>query len=60
MKDVYVVIGAGSIGQIIVRREAQGKMVILADLRPENAENVARALRDAGFTVSTTTVDVSS
>lgn len=60
MKDVFVVIGAGSIGQAIVRRVSQGKTVLLADLRPENAESAAKVLRDAGFSVSTTGVDVSS
>ncbi|AUX71555.1 SDR family oxidoreductase [Erwinia pyrifoliae] len=60
MKDVYVVIGAGSIGQAIVRRVSQRKTVLLADLRPENTESAARVLRDAGFVISTTAVDVSS
>ncbi|MCX0500643.1 SDR family oxidoreductase [Erwinia billingiae] len=60
MKDVFVVIGTGSIGQAIVRRVSQGKTVLLADLRPENAESAAKVLRDAGFSVSTTGVDVSS
>jgi NAD(P)-dependent dehydrogenase (short-subunit alcohol dehydrogenase family) len=33
--------------------------VLLADLRQENADAAAEVLKDAGFTVSTTTVDVS-
>ena len=60
MTKVMVVIGAGSIGQAIVRRVSAGKHVLLADLRQENAEAAAKTLNDAGFTVSTTTVDVSS
>jgi NAD(P)-dependent dehydrogenase (short-subunit alcohol dehydrogenase family) len=60
MTQVIVVIGAGSIGQAIVRRISAGKHVLLADLRQENAEAAARTLDDAGFTVSTATVDVSS
>ncbi len=60
MKDLYVVIGAGSIGQAIVRRMSQGKEILLADLRPENTEAAAKILRDAGFVVTTTQVDVSS
>ncbi|QOI57963.1 SDR family oxidoreductase [Rouxiella badensis] len=60
MKDIYVVIGAGSIGQAIVRRVSQGKSVLLADLRPENTEVAAKILRDAGFVVTTAQVDVSS
>ena len=58
--DVVVVIGAGSIGQAIVRRVATGKHVLLADLRKENADAAARILGDAGFSVTTAIVDVSS
>lgn len=60
MTDVIVVIGAGSIGQAIVRRVAAGKHVLLADIRQENADAAAKVLFDAGFNVSTATVDVSS
>src|ERR1700744_510840 len=60
MKNIIVVIGAGSIGQAIARRVSAGKHVLLADLRPEPAEAAARVLSDAGFEVSTATVDVSS
>lgn len=60
MKDVIVVIGAGSIGQAVARRVSAGKRVLLADLRPENAEAAARTLADAGFDVGTATVDVAS
>ena len=60
MKSVIVVIGAGSIGQAIVRRVSAGKHVLLADIRLENADAAAKTLNDAGFEVSTATVDVSS
>ena len=60
MTDVIVVIGAGSIGQAIVRRISAGKHVLLSDIRQENADAAAKVLSDAGFTVSTSTVDVSS
>lgn len=60
MKNVTVVIGAGSIGQAIARRVSAGKHVLLADLRQENADAAAKTLADAGFDVSTVTVDVSS
>jgi NAD(P)-dependent dehydrogenase (short-subunit alcohol dehydrogenase family) len=59
MGEVVVVIGAGSIGQAIARRVSAGKQVVLADLRPENAEAAAKVLSDAGFETSTTAVDVS-
>ena len=58
--NVIAVIGAGSIGQAIARRVSAGKHIVLADLRPENAEAAAKTLSDAGFKVSTTKVDVSS
>ena len=60
MTDVIVVIGAGSIGQAIVRRVSAGKHVLLADIKQENGEAAAKVLFDAGFNVSTATVDVSS
>jgi NAD(P)-dependent dehydrogenase (short-subunit alcohol dehydrogenase family) len=60
LTNVIVVIGAGSIGQAIVRRVGAGKHIVLADLRPENAEAAAKTLKDAGFSVSTAKVDVSS
>ena len=60
MSDVVVVIGPGSIGQAIARRVSTGKHVVLADLRQGNADAAADVMRNAGFDVSTTTVDVSS
>ncbi|HTH48252.1 MAG TPA: SDR family oxidoreductase [Candidatus Limnocylindria bacterium] len=60
MNHVIVVLGAGSIGQAIARRVSAGKHVLLADLRPENAEAAAKVLREAGFKVSAATVDVSA
>ena len=60
MSQVVVVIGPGSIGQAIARRVSAGKHVVLADLKPENADAAAEVMRNAGFTVTTTTVDVAS
>ncbi|WP_224984569.1 SDR family oxidoreductase [Geomonas agri] len=60
MKNVIVVIGAGSIGQAIARRVSVGKHVLLADLRQDNVEAAAKVLGDAGYDVSTAIVDVSS
>jgi NAD(P)-dependent dehydrogenase (short-subunit alcohol dehydrogenase family) len=57
---VIVVIGSGQIGQAIARRVGVGKQVLLADLRPENAEAAAEVLGNAGYEVSVATVDVSS
>jgi NAD(P)-dependent dehydrogenase (short-subunit alcohol dehydrogenase family) len=60
MSNVIVVIGAGQIGQAIARRVSAGKHVLLADLRPENADAAAKVLSDAGFEVSTAIIDVAS
>jgi NAD(P)-dependent dehydrogenase (short-subunit alcohol dehydrogenase family) len=60
MTKVIVIIGPGSIGQAIGRRVGAGKHVLLADLRLENAEAAAKTFNEAGFEVTTATVDVSS
>jgi NAD(P)-dependent dehydrogenase (short-subunit alcohol dehydrogenase family) len=60
MTEVVVVIGPGQIGQAIARRVGMGKHVLLADMRTENAVAAAKVLSDAGYEVSTATVDVSS
>jgi NAD(P)-dependent dehydrogenase (short-subunit alcohol dehydrogenase family) len=60
MTDVVVVIGAGQIGQAIARRVSAGKHVLLADMRPDNADAAAEVLANAGYEVSIATVDASS
>ena len=60
MKNVTVVIGAGSIGQAMARRVRAGRHVLLADLRQQKADAAPQTLTDAGFEVSTANVDVSS
>lgn len=59
-RNVTVVIGPGQIGQAIARRVSAGKHVLLADVRQENAAAAAEVLGNAGFEVSTATIDVSS
>jgi len=60
MTNVLVVIGAGQIGQAIARRVGVGKHVLLADMRKENVNAAAEVLGNAGYEVSTATVDASS
>jgi NAD(P)-dependent dehydrogenase (short-subunit alcohol dehydrogenase family) len=60
VSDVAVVIGAGSIGQAIARRVGAGLHIVLADVLQANADAAAGVMLDAGFDVSTATVDVSS
>ena len=47
MTNVIAVIGAGSIGQAIVRRVAAGKQALLADIKLENADAAAKTLKAA-------------
>lgn len=60
MTNVIVLIGTGQIGQAIARRVGVGKHVLLADMRPDNANAAAEVLGNAGYDVSVATVDVSS
>jgi len=60
VSEVVGVIGAGQIGQAIARRVSAGKHVVFADLRQGNADAAADVLSNAGFDVSTATVDVAS
>jgi len=60
MPEVIVVIGAGQIGQAIARRVGVAKHIVLADVRAESATAAADVLSNAGYEVSTTTVDVSA
>ena len=59
-KQVTVLMGAGSIGQAIIRRVSAGKHVVLADYSLENAERAARMLEDAGFECSAVRCDLGS
>jgi NAD(P)-dependent dehydrogenase (short-subunit alcohol dehydrogenase family) len=59
-KNVVVVIGPGQIGQAIARRVGVGSHVLLADQREANAKAAAEVMANAGYDVSTATVDVSS
>ncbi|MGC1960397.1 MAG: SDR family oxidoreductase [Pseudolabrys sp.] len=60
MRDVVVVIGPGQIGQAIARRVGVGKHVLLADMRPDNANAAAEILGNAGYDASVATADASS
>lgn len=60
MTDVVVLIGAGSIGQAILRRVGAGKQILIADLNQQNLDAAVKVLEDAGFNVTSAVVDVSS
>ena len=57
-KKVSVLVGAGSIGQAIIRRVSAGKHVVLADYSLENAKRAAEVLENAGFECSTIKCDL--
>ena len=58
--EVVVLIGAGAIGQAIVRRIGVGKTILAADLNQDAAKAAAHSLDLAGFHTSTAHVDVAS
>lgn len=60
MPNVIVLIGAGSIGQAIARRVSVGKHLLLADRNQQNMDAATKTLEDAGFSISSALVDVSS
>ena len=60
MKQVVILLGAGSIGQAIARKVSAGKHLVLADYKLENAQTAAQALENAGFECSTVQTDLSS
>ena len=60
IKQVSVLVGAGSIGQAIIRRISAGKHIVLADYSIENAKRAAKTLEDAGFECSTVQCDLGS
>ena len=59
-KQVAVLVGAGSIGQAIIRRVSAGKHIVLADYSLEHAEQAAKTLENAGFECSTIKCDLGS
>lgn len=59
-KEVVVLTGAGQLGMAIVRRMSQGKKVIVADWKIDNANAIAKTLTEAGFDVTPLKVDISS
>ena len=59
-KKISVLVGAGSIGQAIIRRVSAGKLIVLADYSVENAKRAAKTLEDSGFECSTIQCDLGS
>lgn len=59
-KEVMIVTGAGQIGMAIARRMGYGKKIVLGDKRRENAEAIAKTMKEAGFDVMPVEMDLSS
>lgn len=59
-KNVIVLTGAGQLGMAIVRRVAYGNKIFVADWKIENAQAIAKILKEAGFDVVPFKVDISS
>ncbi|ORX85142.1 short chain dehydrogenase [Anaeromyces robustus] len=57
-KDVVVLLGAGSIGQAIARRVSYGKHLVIADIKLEVAEEIAKSLYNAGYETSAIAADL--
>lgn len=47
--DTMILTGAGQIGMAIARRIGAGMKIVIGDKKVENAENIARIMKDAGF-----------
>ena len=59
-KQVAVLLGAGSIGQAIIRRVGAGKHIVLADYNVQNTLAATKILGDAGFECSQIQTDLGS
>lgn len=59
-KEVMILTGAGQIGMAIARRMGYGKKIILGDKKPENAQAIAKIMKEAGFDVLPLEMDLSS
>ncbi len=49
MKNVMLLTGAGQIGMAIARRMGAGMKIVVGDKKPENAQNIALIMNEAGF-----------
>lgn len=59
-QDVMILTGAGQIGMAIARRMGYGKKIVVGDKKPENAEEIARVMNNAGFDAVPVEMDLSS
>ncbi|GAF47644.1 SDR family oxidoreductase [Rhodococcus wratislaviensis] len=60
VRNVSVVVGNGGMGRAISRRIGSGRTLLIADRDPDSLEPVAERMREDGFDVTSTGVDVTS
>ena len=60
MKNVVLLTGAGQIGMAIARRIGHGKKIIIGDKNINNAENISKIMKEAGFDTQYFKCDISS
>ena len=60
MKNVVLLTGAGQIGMAIARRIGHCKKIIISDKNIDNAENISKIMREAGFDTEAFECDISS
>lgn len=60
MKDVMILTGAGQIGMAIARRMGYGMKIVIGDKSPQNAQTIAKIMKDAGFDTVPLEMDLSS
>lgn len=59
-KEVMILTGAGQIGMSIARRMGYGMKILIGDKKPENAQTIAKIMRNAGFDTEAVEMDLSS
>lgn len=59
-QQVMLWAGAGQIGMAIARRMGYGKKILVGDKKLENAQAAAKIMKDAGYDVTPTEMDLSS
>ena len=59
-KEVMILTGGGQIGMAIARRMGHGMKILIGDKKPENAQTIAKIMKDAGFDTEAMEMDLSS
>ena len=60
MKQVLLLVGAGQIGMAIARRMGYGLKIVVADKTIDHAHNICDIMRNAGYDVEPTEMDLAS